>query len=68
MANSNIPWSKILPIIGAGLAVFFAFVNGGSAGTLIAEGYGFNGACTAISALAWLVVAVLIYKNYQKKE
>lgn len=58
---------KVLSVFGAGLAVFFGFVNGGSGGILISKGYGFNGAVTIISAIAWIAVAVFIYKNYQKQ-
>ncbi len=58
---------KILSVFGAGLAVFFGFVNGGSGGILISKGFGFNGAVTIISAIAWFAVAVFLYTNYQKK-
>ena len=58
---------KILSVFGVGLAVFFGFVNGGSGGILISKGFGFNGAVTIISAIAWFAVAVFIYNNYQKK-
>ena len=65
--ESEFSWFKILSIFGAGLAVFFAFINGGSGGILIYKGYGFNGAVTLISAVAWLGVAYLIYKHYELK-
>ena len=66
-AESDFSWLKILSFFGAGLAAFFAFVNFGSGGILIQSGNGFNGVVTIISAIAWCVVAFLIYKNYQKK-
>ena len=65
MATSDFSWTKILCFFGAGLSVFFAFVNFGSAGILISGGNGFNGICTGISALGWLVVAFGLYKYYQ---
>lgn len=68
MATSDFSWFKILSFFGAAIAVFFAFVNGGSAGDLIKAGYGFNGVCSIFSAIAWFVVAVLVYRNYQKKD
>lgn len=68
MATSDFSWFKILSFFGAALALFLAFVNGGSAGTLIKSGYGFNGVGCILSALGWVAVAVLIYKNYQKKD
>ena len=67
MQPHEFSWFKILSFFGAGLAVFFAFVNGGSGGILISKGYGFNGVVTILSAIGWLVVAVLVYKNYTKK-
>lgn len=67
MQPHEFSWFKILSFFGAVLAVFFAFVNGGSAGILINSGNGFNGVCTIISAVGWLGVAYLIYKNYQKQ-
>ena len=67
-ATANFSWFKILSFFGAGLAVFFAFVNFGSGGILINSGNGFNGICTIISACAWLFVAFAIYKNYQRKD
>ena len=66
-AVSDFSWFEILSFFGAGLAVFFAFVNFGSGGILISGGNGFNGVCTLISAVGWLGVAYGIYKNYQKK-
>ena len=68
MATSDFSWFKILSIFGAGLAIFFAFVNFGSGGILIKAGNGFNGFCTVLSAVGWVIVAVLLYKNYQKKD
>ena len=68
MATSDFSWFKIISFFGAALAVFFAFVNGGSAGILIQGGNGFNGVCSILSAIGWLGVAYLIYKNYQKKD
>ena len=65
-ATANFSWRKILSFFGAGLAVFFAFVNGGSAGILIQSGNGFNGVCSILSAIGWLGVAYAIYKSYQK--
>lgn len=64
-ADSNL--FKILSIFGAGLAIFLAFVNGGSAGILISTGHQFNGVCTIFSAIGWVAVAALVYLNYQKK-
>ena len=68
MATSDFSWFKILSFFGAAIALFLAFVNGGSAGTLIKSGYGFNGVGCIISAVGWVAVAVLIYLNYQKKD
>lgn len=68
MATSDFSWFKILSFFGAAIALFLAFVNGGSAGTLIKAGYGFNGVGCILSAFGWVAVAVLIYKNYQKKD
>lgn len=65
-ATSDFSWTKILCMFGAGLALFFAFVNGGSAGILIKAGHGFNGFGSIASALGWVVMAILIYKYYQK--
>lgn len=65
-ATSDFSWRKILSFFGAGLAVFFAFVNGGSAGILIKSGNGFNGVCSIFSAIGWLCVAFAIYKSYEK--
>ena len=59
---------KVLSFFGAALALFLAFVNGGSAGTLIKAGYGFNGVGCILSAVAWLGVAYAIYRNYEKKD
>lgn len=67
MQPHEFSWFKILSFFGAGLALFFGFINGGSGGILISKGYGFNGVVTILSAIGWLVMAVLIYKNYQKK-
>lgn len=67
MATSDFSWFKLLSFFGAALAIFLAFVNGGSAGILIKAGEGFNGACSILSAICWVVVAVLLYLNYQKK-
>lgn len=64
--TSDFSWTKLLCFFGAGLAVFFAFVNFGSAGILINAGNGFNGVCTGISAIGWLGVAFGLYKYYQK--
>lgn len=66
MATSDFSWFKLLSFFGAALAIFFAFVNGGSAGILIQSGNGFNGVCSILSAIGWVAVAVLIYRNYQK--
>ena len=66
MATSDFSWTKILCFFGAGLALFFAFVNGGSAGILIKAGHGFNGFGSIASCVGWVVVAILIYKYYQK--
>lgn len=68
MATSDFSWFKILSFFGAALALFFAFVSGGSAGTLIKAGYGFNGVCSILSAIGWVVAFVLIYRNYQKAD
>ena len=68
MATSDFSWFKILSFFGAAIALFFAFVNGGSAGTLIKGGNNFNGVCSILSAVGWLAVAYLIYRNYQKKD
>lgn len=68
MATSDFSWFKIFSFFGAAIAAFFAFVNGGSAGDLIKAGYGFNGVCSIFSALGWVAVAVLVYRNYQKKD
>lgn len=68
MATSDFSWFKILSFFGAAIAIFFAFVNGGSAGDLIKAGYGLNGVCSIFSALGWVAVAVLVYRNYQKKD
>jgi len=68
MANPNIPWSKILPFFGVGLAVFFAFVSGGSAGILFKDGEGLNAVVSIVNTLAWLALAVFIYKAYQKEK
>lgn len=68
MATSDFSWLKILSIFGWGFCGFFAFVNGGSAGFLISKGETFNGIGSILSAIGWLVVAYLIYKNYQKKD
>lgn len=68
MATSDFSWFKILSFFGAAIALFLAFVNGGSAGTLIKSGYGFNGVGCIISAVGWVAVAVIIYLNYQKKD
>lgn len=68
MATSDFSWFKILSFFGAGIALFFAFVNGGNAGILIKGGNGFNGVCSILSAIGWLVVVCLIYRNYQKKD
>lgn len=67
MQPHELSWFKILSFFGAGISLFFAFVNGGGAGVLISKGYGFNGVSTILSAIGWLVVAILIYKNYTKK-
>lgn len=66
MATSDFSWTKIFCFFGAGLALFFAFVNFGSAGILIKGGNGFNGICTLISAIGWLVVTFCLYKFYNK--
>lgn len=68
MATSDFSWFKILSFFGVAIALFFAFVNGGSAGILIKGGNGFNGVCSILSAIGWLVVVYLIYRNYQKKD
>lgn len=68
MATSDFSWFKILSFFGAAIALFLAFVNGGSAGDLIKSGYGFNGVGCIISAVGWVAVAVLVYLNYQKKD
>ena len=67
-ASSDFSWTKLLSFFGAGLAVFFAFVNGGSAGILIDSGNSFNGVCSIFSAIGWLGVAFGLYKNYQKQD
>lgn len=64
---SDFSWFKILSFFGAGLSLFFAFVNGGSAGILIKNGYGFNGVASILSAAGWIAVAVAVYKYYDKK-
>lgn len=66
MATSDFSWTKLLCFFGAGLALFFAFVNGGSAGILISSGNTFNGVGSIFSALGWLCVAFGLYKYYQK--
>lgn len=68
MTTSEFSWLKILSFFGAAVALFLAFVNGGSAGILIKSGYGFNGVGCVLSAIGWVAVAVLIYLNYQKKD
>ena len=68
MATSDFSWLKLLSFFGAALALFLAFVNGGSAGTLIKSGFGFNGVGCILSAAGWVAVAVLLYINYQKKD
>ena len=65
-ATSNFSWIKLLCFFGAGLAVFFAFVNFGSAGILIKAGNGFNGFGTGLSAIGWICIAIGLYKFYQK--
>lgn len=65
-ATSDFSWTKILCMFGAGLALFFAFVNGGSAGILIKAGHDFNGFGSIASALGWVGVAIGLYKYYQK--
>ena len=65
--TAQFSWFKLGSFIGAGLAAFFAYVNGGSAGILIKSGEGFNGVGSILSALGWVAVAVLIYLNYQRK-
>lgn len=66
MTTSKFSWTKILCFFGAGLAAFFAFINGGSAGILIKAGHDFNGFGSIASCVGWVVVAILIYKYYQK--
>jgi len=65
-ATSDFSWTKIICMFGAGLAVFFAFVNGGSAGILLKAGHGFNGFGSIASCVGWLGVAFGLYKYYQK--
>ena len=65
MAASDFSWTKIICFFGAGLAVFFAFVNFGSAGLLIQGHNTFNGVITLLSAIGWLAVAYGCYKVYQ---
>lgn len=67
-ATSDFDWTKILCFFGAGLAAFFAYVNGGSAGILISSGNTFNGVGSIFSALGWLGVAYGLYKFYQEQD
>lgn len=60
-------WFEICSVFGAGLSVFFGFVNCGSGGILIRNGYGFNGAVTLVSAIGWFAVAVCLYLANNKK-
>lgn len=66
MATSDFSWRKIASFFGAGLSLFFAFVNGGSAGILRKAGEGFNGVGSILSCIGWVAVTILIYTNYQK--
>ena len=66
-AEADFSWFKIFSIIGAVLAFGLGAVNFGSGGSLIYKGDTYSGVVAIISAIGWIVVAVLIYRNYHKK-
>ena len=59
---------KILSFFGAAIAVFLGFVTIASGVKLITLSHAFNGAITIVSGCVDMGVAVLIYKNFEKKD
>ena len=66
---SKFSWFKILSFFGAGILAFACFVVIAGGISLIAspDGDAFNGVFVIIAGVVLGVLAVLIYRNYQKK-
>ena len=59
---------KVLSFFAAAIVALLGIINAGTSGLLISEGHTFNGIATICSALGWFAAAVLIYRNFQKKD
>lgn len=59
---------KVLSFFGAAIAAFLGIIDASFGGSLISTGNTFYGIATICSALGWGVAAVLIYRNFQKKD
>ena len=67
MAESNFSWLKIASFFGALLLVVLAIVSIGMGINLVRNGNDFYGCASICSGIISFFVAVLIYRNYQKK-
>ena len=68
MTEKKFSWFKAASFIGALLLVFTSFVVIGFGINQIAYDSAFFGIFTTISGLVCMVAAILVYRNYQKKD
>jgi hypothetical protein len=66
MAHSDFSWRKLLSFIGAAVLVFVAFVTISTGANVIYNGHIFNGVMTCFGGASAIVLAVILYKDYQK--
>lgn len=67
MAESDFSWFKLASFFGAGLLAILCFVTIAGGITLIVGGNAFHGAVVIIAGIICGGLAVLVYRNYQKK-
>ena len=67
MENSKNLWFKVASFFGAGILVFLGFVIIASGIILITKAETFNGVLTIVGGLICIALAVIVYKNYEKK-
>ncbi len=64
---SKFSWFKILSFFGAGVLAFACFIVIAGGINLIVAGDAFHGALVIVAGVVLGALAVLIYRNYQKK-
>lgn len=64
---SKFSWFKILSFFGAGVLAFACFIVIAGGINLIVAGDAFHGAFVIVAGVVLGALAVLIYRNYQKK-